>query len=563
MLVTRLRLSAVLALALTACGPAIASHSAPAQRSGSADTPGTVLAAAPRLSLQAAMRESRDLGPLAASTPLQLTATLAERDGAALDALVAQGVHVTPGEYAARFGPDPDAVGAARNSLQTQGIGVDWRSGDTLATLHGSAAAVERAFGVAIHQFAAPGGERFHAPLAAPRIPAALSATVTGVGGFDDWTQRHSNAIRSTQGLSPQDAQSFYDMTGVLGSHVDGSGMTVALPEIDSFDQSDLDAFAAKFSLPPFHVDVHRSGQWGSPDPPDDEANMDLEIVHAMAPAARLVVYYSSPKNVQVLPMLQALFGEQAGPNTIVSSSIGTCESPDEQQAAQAEESLVRAAAAKGTSIFVASGDRGAYDCLPEGDADSLAVDLDGSLPDITSVGGTKVFLGAGGGYSKEVAWGEPVEQWGGNGGLSIFWQKPSWQAGPGVANQYSNGMRQTPDVSADADSQTGWTVVSRGGVHRIGGTSAAAPFWAGVTALMDQVLQQQGHQTIGFANPGLYWMAQNASSLPAPPFHDVTVGTNLYYPATPGWDYATGLGTPDVGALALDWPKYMESQGK
>jgi kumamolisin len=123
--------------------------------------------------------------------------------------------------------------------------------------------------------------------------------------------------------------------------------------------------------------------------------------------------------------------------------------------------------------------------------------------------------------------------------------------------------MRQTPDVSADADGQTGWAVISRGGDHKIGGTSAAAPFWAGITALLDQVLVSQHHQTVGFANPGLYWMAQNASSLPAPPFHDVTVGTNLYYPATPGWDFATGLGTPDVGALAVDWPKYMESQGR
>lgn len=556
------RLAALLGLALTACAPAVASHSA-AVRSTGTTTTGTVLAAASRLSLQAAMRRSRDLGPLAASTPLQLDAVLAERDAAGLDARIAQGVHVTPGQYVTRFGPDPSAVDAARSTLQAQGIALDWRGGDQLATLSGSAAAVERVFAVTLHGFLAPDGERFHAPLDAASVPAALRGVITGVTGLDDWSQRHTSAIRSTQGLSPQDAQSFYDMSGVLGSHVDGTGMTIAFPEIDEFQQSDLDAFADKYSLPPFQVDVHRNGRWGDPDPPDDEANMDLEIAHAMAPAAKLVVYYSSPKNVQVLPMLQAMFSEQAGPSTIVSSSIGTCETPDAQQAAQAEESLVRAAAVKGTSIFIASGDRGAYDCTPDGDSDTLAVDLDGSLPDITSVGGTKVFLGENGGYAKEVAWGEPVEQWGGNGGLSIFWQKPSWQVGPGVDNKYSNGMRQTPDVSANADSQTGWTVFSRGGLHRIGGTSAAAPFWAGVTALIDEVLVQQHHQTIGFANPGLYWMAQNAGSLPAPPFHDVTAGTNLYYPATPGWDYATGLGSPDVGALAVDWPKYMDSQGR
>ncbi|HZS16209.1 MAG TPA: S53 family peptidase [Candidatus Dormibacteraeota bacterium] len=553
------RLLALLGLAVTACAPAAASHAASAPRGDG----GSVLAAPMRPSLQQAMRTGRDLGPTAPATPLHLEATLAGRDGAALEALVGRGVRVTPGEYAQRFAPDAAAVDAARSLLAAHGISLAWRPGDQLATLDASAAAAHDVFGVSLHDFVAAGGERFHAPTSASVVPVALRSVITGVTGFDDWSQHHVSAIPSPRGVSPKDMESFYDVNGVRSS-VDGSGLTIVLPEIDSFDQSDLDAYAAKYDLPSFDVEVHRnSGAWGDPDPPDDEANMDVEIAHAMAPGAKLVVYYSSPKNTDVLPMLQAMFSEQAGPSTIVSSSIGTCESPDQKAAAQQEEDIVRAAAAKGTSIFVASGDRGAYDCTPEGDYDTLAVDLDGSLPDITSVGGTTAFLGRNGGYSREVAWGQPVEQWGGNGGLSTFWQRPSWQAAPGVDNQYSNGMRQTPDVSADADSQSGWNVISRGGEHKIGGTSSAAPFWAGITALLDQVLLQQHHPTIGFANPGLYWMAQNASTLAAPPFHDITVGDNLYYPATAGWDYASGLGSPDVGALAVDWPKYMESQGR
>jgi kumamolisin len=422
---------------------------------------------------------------------------------------------------------------------------------------------VQRVFGATLHDFQAPTGERFHAPLNAPSIPAELQPTVAGLTGLEDWTQSHVSAISSPHGVSPSDMEAFYDMKGVRGSGIDGSGMTVVLPEIDNFTTADLSAYASKYGLPPFNVEVHRNAAWGDPKGIQGEANMDLEIVHAFAPAAKLVVYYSSPKNSQVLPMLQALFSEQAGPNTIVSSSIGTCESPDAKASAQAEENIVHAAAGKGTSIFVASGDRGAYDCLPQGDPDTLASDLDGGLPDITSVGGTTVFLGQNSGYFKEAAWGQPVEQWGGNGGLSIFWNRPSWQVAPGVDNQFSNGMRQTPDVSANADSQSGWNVISDGAEHKIGGTSAAAPMWSAITALFDQVLIQQHHQTIGFANPGLYWMAQNPSSLPAPPFHDVTIGNNLYYPATAGWDFASGLGSPDVGALAVDWPKYQESQGR
>jgi kumamolisin len=207
--------------------------------------------------------------------------------------------------------------------------------------------------------------------------------------------------------------------------------------------------------------------------------------------------------------------------------------------------------------MFVASGDRGAYDCTPNGDYTDLAADLDASMPAVTAVGGTYVFLSSNGGYFHETAWGEPIEQWGSNGGLSIFWKTPAWQSGPGVQNQYSNGMRQTPDISANADGQSGWDVFANGMEEKVGGTSAAAPFWAAIAALIDQDLKQKGLPLIGFANPALYYFAQSPAGLPAPPFHDITQGTNLYYPATPGWDYATGLGTPDVGALTNDFEWY------
>jgi kumamolisin len=544
------RVLALLGLAVTACAPTAAGG-------------GAVQAAAPRLSLHAAMRQGRDLGPVAPDTVLHLEASLAGRDTAALDALTARGVRVSNDEYVRRFAPAPQTVAAAQRTLAAQGLSLSWTPGDQLAAVDGGAAAVQRIFAITLHDFAAPGGERFHAPLGVPSIPTDLHGAITTVTGFDDWTQRHQSAVPSTHGVTPTEMAAFYDMAGVRGS-ADGSGLTVVLPEIDSFASSDLTAYASRYGLPPFHVEVHRNAQqWGNPQGIQGEANMDLEIVHAFAPAARLVVYYSSPKSTQALRMLQAMFSEQAGPNTIVSSSIGTCETPDLQPSAQQEEAIVHAAAAKGTSIFVASGDRGAYDCLPEGDANTLATDLDSSLPDVTAVGGTTAFPGQNGAYVREVAWGEPVEQWGGNGGLSIFWPRPAWQTGPGTDNQYSNGMRQVPDVSANADAQSGWDVISGGAQHTIGGTSAAAPMWAAITALFDQLLVRQHHQTIGFANPGLYWMAQNASSLPARPFHDITAGTNLHYPATSGWDFASGLGSPDVAALAAGWPKYMASQGR
>jgi subtilase family serine protease len=131
--------------------------------------------------------------------------------------------------------------------------------------------------------------------------------------------------------------------------------------------------------------------------------------------------------------------------------------------------------------------------------------------------------------------------------------------SGPGVQNQYSNGNREVPDVSADADPATGYSVYctvaasgcSSSGWITVGGTSAAAPLWAGSTALINEYLQKQQKSRIGFANPVLYGL-ENASQ-PFPPFHDVTSRTNLYYPATAGYDEASGWGSPDIYNIARD----------
>ena len=141
-----------------------------------------------------------------------------------------------------------------------------------------------------------------------------------------------------------------------------------------------------------------------------------------------------------------------------------------------------------------------------------------------------------------------------------MFFPLPSWQVAPGTKNNFSNGKRETPDISANADGESGWDIFAGGAEQPIGGTSAAAPFWAAISALIDQDLKAKGLNTIGFANPALYVFAQNPAGLPTPPYHDVTLGTNLYYPATPGWDFATGLGTPDVGALANDFEWYRRA---
>ncbi|MEO6350865.1 MAG: hypothetical protein ABIP53_09455 [Candidatus Limnocylindrales bacterium] len=143
----------------------------------------------------------------------------------------------------------------------------------------------------------------------------------------------------------------------------------------------------------------------------------------------------------------------------------------------------------------------------------------------------------------------------GGGGGLSGLYARPSWQQGFGVDNAESNGMRQLPDVAAAADPTSGfaieYTEPAAGGLTSatVGGTSAATPLWAAAMVLVRQLAESSGIDGLGVLGPTLYEIA--AEQAPGAVFHDVIRGGNLLHEASPGWDYATGLGTPRVGPLA------------
>jgi kumamolisin len=334
------------------------------------------------------------------------------------------------------------------------------------------------------------------------------------------------------------------------------------LPEIDDLpNRTDLDAYASKYGLPPFDVTVRRDPtHWGKPDnagKPGGEVTLDLEVAHAIAPRAKLVPYIGSSQADQTAVAFDALVSEN--PGAIISDSIGACEaglSPEllKQGAASNDQAVVQ-----GMSHFVAAGDRGAFDC---GQNKPPTVDFPSALPNVTSVGGTTLFQTPQGTYQKEAAWGNPISQAGTGGGLSRYFKRPAYQKGPGVDNQYSNGNRQVPDVAAAADQNTGYHIVLGGKDHQIGGTSAAAPLWAAVTALINQDLKKKGLKPVGFANPALYWMAQNPGQLSGSPFHQVTEGNNLAYPAAPGWNYCTGLGSLQADALDNAYEVYQRQGG-
>ena len=542
----------IAALLVAACGAApvpLATHAHDGR------PPVVSLPTHPLLSL--AIRNGRDLGAVPANTPLRLIFGLSGRDAAGLDALLSSGRHLSAQQVATEFGPDAIAVAAVRSALAAAGITSQWTPGETTMDAQGPAGAVDALFGVRIDNRVGVDGVHFYAPASTPAIPSALQPTVNAFTGLDDYPTAGAAASggRSPTTVTAQQMADFYDVTPLRNNGIDGTGMTVVFPEIDRFDQSMLDAFASKFNLPPFNVQLGSSSA-GNPGKEQGEADLDLEIVHAIAPGAKEVVYYASADTV---PQAEQQMYRDYPHGAIESSSLGECEAPGGQNRSDATllADMQKPAAAAGWSIFVATGDRGAYDCAGQGDFNDVQADLDASIPYVTAIGGTVVFLSSSGGYGREAAWGEPIEQWGGSGGLSEYWAQPSWQRGPGVQNKYSNGSRETPDISANADAESGWDVFAQGGEAVVGGTSAATPFYAACAALIDQDLKKQGLPLIGFADPALYAFGQNPAGLPQFPYHDVTQGSNLFYPTASGYDLATGLGSADINALASDFEWY------
>jgi len=356
----------------------------------------------------------------------------------------------------------------------------------------------------------------------------------------------------------PNDVLAYYNLKPLRDAGLDGTGQTIVLPEIDDLPNlNDLNKFATEFGLPPFdsYLTVMRNPNWGTPEKPQGEAVLDLEILHEVAPQAKLVIYLSAADFGHGDRAFDQLVTDHLG--TVISESLGACE-PDTsggQRAAYA--SIQDRAVALGMSHFVASGDNGAYTC---GEDQPPAGSFPSTLPSVTAVGGTTVFESQQGGYYKEMAWSAPLDGSGGGGGASQFYPVPGYQQSVAQAN--GHGLRQVPDVAANADPATGFHIVFGGRDGQVGGTSAATPLWAGTVALVNQDLVKKGLREVGFANPALYWMGQNSATLAAKPFHDVSSGNNLAYGAGAGWDFATGWGSMDGAALDAAWIRYIKGGG-
>ncbi len=442
---------------------------------------------------------------------------------------------------------------------RTRGLSVRWRDGDDWAVIEGPPAAVSAAFGVAVRDYRIK-DRVFYASPQQPGVPRQAGAEVTGLGRILGHVPTRESMPMPPRdvpdgGLLPAQLLQAYNATPLVKDGITGKGQTVVVFAFDGFLQQDMDTFADMFGLPRFAPQV----VGGMPDRRSGEANMNLQVIHAIAPDAKLVLVNARTTvdnegggAFEKLGRLMESVDRQF-PAAIWSLSIGWgCD----RMFTGADLAPVRAALAaavrNGTTAFDASGNLAGLECKgglrwsDPPNADDIGVDAVASLPEMTSVGGTKLSTDAEGVWLDEQAWYDVPLTQGTAGGASALFPRPVWQTVAAAGSLPDR--RLVPDVSAVADPFTGVRVVFNQQVLVGGGTSQAAPIWAGLAALMNQRLVARGAEPLGRLNPILYRVA--ASSV-FPGFRDIRLGGNaITRSSTNGYDMVTGLGTPNVENL-------------
>lgn len=539
-----------------------------------------------------------DLGPLQATAPLTIRIVLKPRDPGRLASFVAAVAtpgsasyrdYLAPGEFGATFGQPTAVLDAVLGTLHALGLRPGPPTPDRLVIpLSTTAHRAERAFGLGISRYRLASGRIVFANSSPPKLPASIAGAVEAVIGLDDlmrerpggWGERASGGSdgRAPASSSPHsvrsaghgpaacssalsvgaatagDLASAYGLQGLYSDGDLGRGESVALFETAAFSASDVSTYQAcygtKASVTTVAVDGGGSIGYGTL-----EATADIEDVIGLAPDARILVY-EAPNALEpdyIDNWTRIVDDDDA---QVVSTSWLSCEASDPPGYLTAENTLLEQAAAQGQTVLAAAGDSGSEGCDTLTGATTLEVDDTASQPYATGVGGTE--------WPNMTRTGETTwngQHGSGGGGISWVWPMPSWQQGQGVINSYSSGApcaattgycREVPDVSALAGHPhytfycTAGDCSSIDGWGYFWGTSFAAPLWASAVALSDEYCA--GAPPAGFLDPALYELA---SSSP-PPFNDITTGNNDFtgtnagdYPATVGYDLATGLGSP------------------
>jgi len=525
---------------------------------------------------RAPMDGAREIGPANPNETVDVTIRLRSRAGK--KPIVSADAYTQPiekrtvlsrKEFEQRHGADPDSIARVETFARQQKLTVKEKSpARRTVILSGTVAAMNQAFGVELKEYDHPTG-KYRGRTGAIHLPAELQDVVEGVFGLDDRPQAkpHFRRRRGRAGAradsvnlsyTPPQVAALYDFpTGV-----DGAGECIALIELGGgYKPADLTNYwkQLKLSKTPtvssVSIDDGSNNPTGDPNGPDGEVMLDIEVSGAIAPGAKIVAYFADNTDAGFLNAITTAVHDSTNNPSIVSISWGGPESSWTGQAMTSMDEAFQAAAAMGVTVCVAAGDDGSTD----GVTDNLNhVDFPASSPNVLACGGTKL-VASGNSISGETVWNELANNEGATGGgiSDFFTPVPSWQASAGVppsANPNHNVGRGVPDVTGNADPTTGYVTLVDGNPDVIGGTSAVAPLWAGLIALINESLGKPA----GFINPLLY---QNVSA--DDDFNDITTGNNGAYSAGKGWDACSGLGSP-IGtqvAAALGAPSSAQAK--
>jgi subtilase family serine protease len=465
-------------------------------------------------------------------------------------------------------------------------------SGVLTQTYQGTVRGAQQAFRTRLSAYRA-GRVVFRSPSSQPTLPAAIASHVEVVDGLDTYPVArplgtravHSgsaidHAITSTCPASTAAVDGGYEPAGLAGAtgydfqslldaSNDGSGEVIDMLEFSNDNPADVSTYKTCYgvTVPVSNVAVNggTTTQAGAV-----EVELDDEVATTAAPGLDHLYNYMAPISTGWAGVVDKMLTDSATTGvTAISISWGACEAvfPGDDLAAADHE--FQLAAAAGISVYAASGDDGSSDCARFG-SNALAVDYPASDPYVTAVGGTGLHTGTAV-PGREVSWGSPAtgSGGGGGGGVSRYFPMPSWQTGTGVIEPSYSSMtpcgqtvhycRELPDVSLNANPDTGYVIYCTNpsqaqcagiGWLQVGGTSAASPLMAAITADANTYSLANGGARIGFASPFLY------SELGTSVFRDVTLGSNnilggAAYPAGAGYDMSTGLGSPDGAQLA------------
>ncbi len=439
-------------------------------------------------------------------------------------------------EFAEAGTPSQDTITKIKNFALSRGLTVDQIRPDSNAiVLSGSPKALSNAFGTKLMLYNSPEGT-YRGYIGDLSVPSELAPLILGVFGLDNRPIAHPYYISSEKSsgitYTPQQIARLYDFPEGL----DGNGQCIAVIELGgSYSIEDLESYFKWLKIPTPEITVIPvDGAIGVPGTDaDGEVLLDIDMAGGVAPGAKIAIYMAPNTDRGFIDAVNAAVHDPINKPSVISISWGDAECNLTPSFTDAMDQVFQSAAVMGVTVFSASGDDGSSD----GVRDNLShADYPASSRFVTGCGGTR-FLPTG-----EAVWNDGPDSATG-GGISDIFPMPMWQGNDGIptsANPGGHFGRGVPDIAGNADPDAGYILLFRGKPVVFGGTSAVAPLYAGLTALINQRL----NRPVGFLNPSLYALTNSNV------FNDITLGNNGAYQAVKGWDACTGLGSLDGSNL-------------